>query len=118
MHGVDVVLVLERLDQPHDLDGLLLVERDGRVVGFHWTKRHSRELGEAYVVGIDPTVQGIGLGRIATLAGLHHLRDGGASDVLLYVESDNAPAIRVYRDKLGFTHDPRDTHVQYRRPPG
>ena len=108
-----------RMAEPwFDPAGLLVVERDGRVVGFHWTKRHSPDLGEVYVVGIDPTVQGIGLGRIATLAGLQHLRDGGATDVLLYVESDNAPAIRVYRDKLGFTHAPRDTHVQYRRTAG
>ena len=33
--------------------------------------------------------------------------------MILYVESDNAPAIRVYRDKLGFTHAPEDTHVMY-----
>ncbi|GHJ58644.1 mycothiol acetyltransferase [Nocardioides sp. OK12] len=89
---------------------------EGRLLAFHWTKQHSRELGEVYVVGVDPEAQGAGLGRLVTLAGLHHLADLQVNEVLLYVESDNAAAIRVYRDKLGFTHASEDTHVMYRRP--
>ena len=93
----------------------LLVATDGeRMLGFHWTKRHSRELGEVYVVGIDPAAQGRGLGKVLTLAGLHHLVEGGAQEILLYVESDNAPAIAVYSG-LGFEHAASDTHVMYRR---
>ena len=38
-----------------------------------------------------------------------------AREVLLYVESDNAPAVAVY-SRLGFGHADTDTHVQYRRP--
>ena len=68
-----------------------------------------------YVVGIDPTAQGIGLGRIVTLAGLDHLRDEGVEDVLLYVESDNAPAIAIYRARSGSPTRASDTHVMYRR---
>jgi mycothiol synthase len=67
-----------------------------------------------YVVAIDPGAQGRGLGRLLTLAGVGHLTSGGIDEVILYVESDNTPAIRVYAG-LGFTHDERDTHVQYRR---
>lgn len=98
-----------------DPAGLLVAERDGAVVGFHWTKHHTAALGEVYVVGIDPAAQGGGLGKLLTLAGLHHLAATGHSEVLLYVESDNTPAVRVYSG-LGFTHAPADTHVQYRRP--
>lgn len=97
-----------------DPDGLLLAVDDSGVLGFHWTKRHSAELGEVYVVGIAPRAQGRGLGRLLTLAGLHHLVEGGSTDVLLYVESDNAPARAVY-ERLGFAHASADTHVQYRR---
>ncbi len=96
-------------------DDLLVAEEDGRLLGFHWTKRHSDTSGEVYVVGVAPEAQGRGLGRALTLAGLQHLAEGGATDLLLYVEGDNAPAIATY-SRLGFTHHPDDTHVQYSRP--
>jgi mycothiol synthase len=99
----------------YDPAGLLVADTGSGLSGFHWTKRHDSRLGEVYVVGVDPSAQGQGLGTVLTLAGLHHLRDAGLSEVLLYVESDNAPAVRVYSG-LGFTHAEKDTHVQYRRP--
>jgi mycothiol synthase len=98
------LLVAESTDD-HSARGLL---------GFHWTKRHSPELGEVYVVGIDPAAQGRGLGRVLTAAGLAHLASEGVEEVLLYVESDNAAGRRLY-EGLGFTHAAVDTHVQYRR---
>jgi len=58
-------------------------------------------MGEVYVLGVDPAAHGRGLGRVLTLAGLHHLAGRGLDTVLLYVEADNAPAVRVY-EKLGF----------------
>ncbi len=39
----------------------------------------------------SPQAQGRGLGRLLTLAGLHHLAGLGVGEVLLYVEADNAP---------------------------
>ena len=98
-----------------DRAGLLVADGGDGLRGFHWTKQHSPELGEVYVVAIDPAAQGQGLGRVLTLAGLHHLAGLGVSEVLLYVESDNTPAVHVY-DGLGFSHAESDTHVQYRRP--
>ena len=59
----------------------------------------------------------IALGRVLTLAGLHHLTGLGVAEVLLYVEADNAPAVHVY-SALGFGHDASDTHVQYAAPAG
>ncbi|WP_278258666.1 mycothiol synthase [Nocardioides convexus] len=98
-----------------DPAGLLLaVDPDGTLLGFHWTKQHDAATGEVYVVGIAPEAQGRGLGRVLTLAGLHHLAARGVAEVILYVESDNAPARRLY-EGLGFTHAAADTHVQYRR---
>lgn len=87
--------------------------RGERLLGFHWTKRHSPESGEVYVVGVDPAAQGRGLGKLLTLAGLHHLAD--VAEVHLYVEADNEPAVQLYSG-LGFTHAAADTHIQYARP--
>ncbi len=113
---MDATNLAERMAESwFDPAGLLLAEEtDGTLLGFHWTKRHDEDLGEVYVVGISPVAQGRGLGRVLTLAGLHHLVSSGVDEVLLYTESDNAPAVHVYSG-LGFDHAPEDTHVQYRR---
>jgi mycothiol synthase len=98
-----------------DPAGLFLAERDGRLVGFHWTKVHAvpgGPVGEVYVVGVDPDERGTGLGRALTLVGLRYLRDRGLFQVMLYVEEDNTPAIRLY-ESLGFTH--WDTDVMFSR---
>jgi mycothiol synthase len=97
-----------------DPDGIFLAfdEPTGRLLGFHWTKVHaaSRELhdsdlGEVYVVGIDPAAQGRGLGAALTLIGLHHLAGAltasSLASVMLYVEADNSAAVKTYR-RLGF----------------
>lgn len=178
-----------------DPDGFFLAERDGRLVGFHWTKIHggghdgehgdgaghedggesnrdrsaghtdggaghrdaSREddgaghrdrsaghsdgaghrdsragpgdadagagagsgghgheaIGEVYVVGVDPTEQGTGLGRALTVTGLRYLRSRGLSEAMLYVDESNTRAIRLY-ESLGFTHS--GTDVMFRHP--
>jgi mycothiol synthase len=113
--AMDAANLAERMAEPwFDPEGLIVAVADGRMLGFHWTKRHSPGLGEVYVVAIDPEAQGRGLGRALTLAGLHHLASRGLDEVLLYVESDNAPAVAVY-SRLGFTHAPADTHLMYGR---
>ena len=126
--SMDAANLAERMAEPwFDPAGLLLATEPRatggeRVLGFHWTKQHPAPAGadpgpgpgEVYVVGIDPAAQGRGLGKALTLAGLHHLAGRGVREVLLYVESDNRPAIAVYAG-LGFTHADDDTHVRYRR---
>ena len=90
-----------------DPDGLFLAvdEGTGQLLGFHWTKVHSADLGEVYVVGVDPDAQGRGLGATLTLVGLHHLSTvltaSSQSAVMLYVEADNSSAVKTYR-RLGF----------------
>lgn len=85
-----------------DPAGFFLAERDGRLAGFHWTKVHPGGVGEVYVVGVDPDAQGLGLGRTLTLRGLHHLRDAGLDQIMLYVDESNVAAVRLY-ESLGFT---------------
>lgn len=102
-------------EQWFDSAGLLLaLDRDDRLLGFHWTKRHDADHGEVYVIGIAPDAHGRGLGRALTVAGLRHLVDTGVREVHLYVEADNTPALALYRS-LDFRHASADTHVQYFR---
>ncbi|MGZ5365184.1 MAG: mycothiol synthase [Mycobacterium sp.] len=90
-----------------DPEGIFLAVDDttGKLLGFHWTKVHNRDLGEVYVVGVDPAAQGRGLGAVLTLIGLHHLAGALTASpqaaVMLYVEADNSAAVRTYR-QLGF----------------
>ena len=97
-----------------DPQGLFLAVDDTgeRVLGFHWTKEHGDDLGEVYVIGVDPAEHGRGLGRLLTLAGIGHLarrlESAEEPEVILYVEADNAAALRTYR-ALGFTVDSVDT---------
>ena len=77
----------------------------GDLLGSHWTKVHpagdagDEPVGEVYVLGIDPDAQGMRLGRALTDLGLAHLRSRGLRDVLLYVEEDNAAAVRLYEGR-------------------
>jgi mycothiol synthase len=102
-----------------DPAGFLLAVQEGtdRLLGFHWTKVHdspgATPVGEVYVVGVDPTAHGGGLGRALTTAGLGYLRDRrGLTRVMLYVDESNAAAVALY-DRLGFAR--WAAHVQYHR---
>jgi mycothiol synthase len=113
--GVEEVLLREK-EPWFDPEGFLLAEEGGRLVGFHWTKVHGNDpggehahepVGEVYVVGVDPSQQGRGLGPALTLAGLHSLRDRGLAEVMLYVDESNTTAVRVY-ERLGFVRSATD----------
>jgi mycothiol synthase len=107
----------ERRAEPwFDPAGLFLAfdAQTDKLLGFHWTKVHSEQagLGEVYIVGVDPSAQGSGLGALLTSVGIAFLarRLIGAAQptVLLYVESDNSAALRTYQ-RLGFTQHSVDT---------
>ena len=111
-------LELRKAEDWFDPAGFFLAEQDGSLIGFHWTKVHPAggttggPIGEVYVVGVAPGRQGGGLGKALTLAGLEYLRDRGLGEVMLYVDGDNTPAIRLY-STLGFGQ--WHTDVMYRR---
>ena len=65
-------------------------------------------------MGVDPSAQGRGLGQTLTAVGVDFLArrlatsDAADPTVMLYVESDNVPAVRTYQ-RLGFTTYSVDT---------
>jgi mycothiol synthase len=109
----------QRQQEPwFDPDGFRVldaVDDDGsvRMAGFCWTKVHPAadtgddrtddgDVGEIYVIAVDPDFHGRGLGAQLTLAGLDHLAGRGIGVGMLYVDADNTPAVNLYR-RLGFS---------------
>jgi mycothiol synthase len=109
-----------RMAEPwFDPDGFLLAvdERDGRLLGFHWTKVHGTQahhhepIGEVYVLGVDPDAHGSGLGSALTAAGLRYLRGRGLDQAMLYVDESNVRAVALYV-RLGFARWATDVSYQ------
>lgn len=86
--------------RPEDL--LVAEAADGRIGGLHWLKRRSPTQGEVYNLAIAPHAQGAGLGAALLTAGLHHLREAGCDEVVLWVDRANERAVRLY-ERNGFT---------------
>jgi mycothiol synthase len=90
-----------------DPEGFRVLDLDGRMAAFCWTKVHEPAaagddvIGEIYVIAVDPDFHGRGLGRELTLDGLDHLARRGITTAMLYVDADNTAAVSLY-ERLGF----------------
>lgn len=97
-------IALREKESWFDDSGFLMHWDNETLTGFCWTKLHEDSdpvMGEIYVVAVDPSVKGRGIGRQLTIAGLQHLAHQGAPVAMLYVDADNTAAIAVYT-ALGF----------------
>jgi mycothiol synthase len=92
---------------------LFLLAFDGTgLAGFNWLKIHEPEdgddrLGEIFVIGVDPRMQGTGLGRALAVAGLDLVHQRGIDTGMLFCATDNGPALKLYQS-LGFSVHRRD----------
>lgn len=97
----------QRMAEPwFDPQGFLLHDIDGQLAGFCWTKIHppsgnDPELGEIFVVAVDPAFHRHGLGRALTCAGLASLSSRSVKVGMLHVEHDNVAARNLY-ERIGF----------------
>lgn len=112
-----------RMAEPwFDPEGFFVAQRDDELLGFHWTKVHGGSvaasgrtgahqhdpIGEVYVLGVDSSAHGLGLGAVLTATGLAHLRRQGLDQVMLYVDEANVAAVALYH-RLGFVRWATDT---------
>ncbi|MGH9050086.1 MAG: mycothiol synthase [Acidimicrobiia bacterium] len=103
-----------RMAEPwFDPAGFVLVFDAEGLAGFCWTKVHApapgdrEQLGEIFVIAVDPSRHGLGLGRALVIAGLESLADRGIGTGMLFVDGANTAAVRLY-ELLGFTTHRRD----------
>ncbi len=96
-----------------DPAGLLLAERDGRLLAAVWTKVHPAgaygpdPVGEIYALGVHPDAQRLGVGRALSRLALDHLAERHLTEAVLYTEATNEPALRTYT-WAGFHRDAAD----------
>jgi len=105
--GLDASGLATRLAEPwFDADGLILGFDDAGLAGFHWTKAEDG-IGEVYVVAVAPRAQGRGYGKVLLEAGMSHLATKGLPTVVLYVDTAEEIAVRMY-ERAGFSTDHQD----------
>lgn len=88
----------------------LVAERDGEVVGFTAIDiSEGREEGEIYMLAVDPSAQGFGVGTALTTAAVEVIREAGFTLALVGTGGDpgHAAARATYR-KAGFTPVPSE----------
>jgi mycothiol synthase len=97
-----------RMAEPwFDPKGFLLAFDSDGLAGFCWTKVHAAtatdpEMGEIFVIGVDPSRQGTGLGRVLVVGGLASLAERGVRTGMLFVDAESKEAVSLYAS-LGFT---------------
>ena len=95
-----------RMSEPwFNAEGFRLHHEGTTLAAFCWTKIHTDtdpSVGEIYVIAVDPSMSGKGLGRKMAIAGLHHIEQQNITEAMLYVDADNASAVAMYT-ALGFT---------------
>ncbi len=85
-------------DAPGTGGAPILTLRDafsGEMTAYIWVSLHKGD-GRIEMVGVHPSARGKGLGRVIFDAGARRLLDLGAEALVLDVDSENPPAIRIY----------------------
>ena len=86
---------------------ILLAEEESTVQGFCWVRIHhsmdqASPTGEIYLIAVDPTAHGRGLGKRLVNAGIAAMADHQCGRAVLWCEAENLGALAMYRS-LGFS---------------
>jgi mycothiol synthase len=107
-----------------DPAGFFVATENSKLIGFTWTKIHGGHshkhedqaeqhdhdpIGEIYITAV--ATSGTGLGKVLTQTALAYLKANGLTTAMLYVDSDNQAALKLYKS-LGFAESSQD--VMYR----
>jgi mycothiol synthase len=96
-----------RMNEPwFDPTGFFLCVHNEKIAGFCWTKIHrdfvnQDPIGELYVIGVNPSESGKGIGKAVSTEGLIYLKEKGIKQAMLYVDEDNEAGKGLYKT-LGF----------------
>jgi mycothiol synthase len=104
------VIAARQAENWYNPEGFLMHWDKSSLAAFCWTKVHrdtDPQMGEIYVIAVDPAHASKGLGRRMTIAGLAYLAKQNVPLAMLYVDADNAAAMSVYTS-LGFTPHHRE----------
>lgn len=81
-------------------EDVILIYEEDKLVAYCWTGLNCEteaDLGRILMIGVEPDHRGRGIGRVALLAGLAHLKSKGVRVVELTVDSENEAARALYR---------------------
>lgn len=92
-----------RAELPWELEGIIVAEDGGHVLGF---ARTAPERCELHLLYTEPAAWGKGAGRMLMDAALASLAECGCSEALLWTEERNERPRRVY-ERYGWTLDGR-----------
>lgn len=90
-----------------DPEDFILLRQNQTLIGYCWLKVWNGE-GEIYAIGVSPALAGQGLGAMLLNRGLKRLRERNVARITLYVEGDNAPALKLYSSR-GFRVEQQST---------
>lgn len=82
-------------------DGVLIAEQNGRLVGFTSLKIHNPDEGEVPLYGVDPSIQGKGIGRSLITGALRWFEAHGVAKMLISTQVTNVASQKVWV-RLGF----------------
>jgi GNAT superfamily N-acetyltransferase len=89
-------------------DVVLVAEREAQIVGFISVRMNSTIEGEGALYGVDPAIQGHGIGRNLIIGALRWLEEHGAEKMVISTQITNISSQKVWV-RLGF----EPLHAQY-----